>query len=226
MKRHFTPLLFPLLMASLAQADVVYNVSMNTSSLVGNGPFTIDLQFIDGTGLPADLNNNTVMVENFQFGAGSASGGGTVTCSPPGPCGVTGSLASGVTLKDNVFFNEYDENFTPGGVLSFKVDTTNNLDPSGTPDEFSFAILDSMGNELPTTGPASEFMDVTLTGAGGPVVSTYGSVPGAAFSVAAPVVQSPLAVPEPSVLLPLGVGLGVLVFAKWRTAPWRSRLGM
>ena len=103
---------------------------------------------------------------NFFFGAGSPSGSGA-----------SGSLSTGVTLNDTVFFTEYYENFTPGNLLSFTIDTTNQADPGGTPDLFTLAILDSGSNELPTTGPASEFLDVSLAGGTSLQVSTFGSAP-------------------------------------------------
>ncbi len=184
-------LAFTLSLAPFATAGIDYTFTMDTSSLVGQGQFTLDLQFLDGSGLPADLNNNTVQLTNFTFGAGTPSGGGTATG------GASGSLASGLTLNDTAFFNEYFENFTPGAVLSFKIDTTNVADPGGTPDLFTLAILDSFGNELPTTGPASEFLDVSLAGGATPQVSTFGSAPGSAFTLPAPAV-TPATVPEPS----------------------------
>jgi hypothetical protein len=212
MIRRFIPVLALALWAvQPASADTVYTVTMDTSALVGNGPFTLDLQFLDGSGLPIDLNNNTVTLTNFAFGAGgSPSGGGTATG------GASGSLASGVTLKDTAFFNEYFENFTPGALLSFTIDTTNGPDPGGTPDLFTLAILNSLGNELPATGPAGEFLDVSLVGGANPQVSTYGSAAGSAFSLAAPVVQSqsPAPVPEPSSYWELLTGIVVLWTAR------------
>ena len=218
-KANFGLLACALCLTPLGKADSVYTFSMNTTPLVGSGPFTLDLQFLDGSGLPIDLNNNTVDLTNFAFGAGgSPAGGGTATG------GASGSLASGVTLKDTAFFNEYFENFTPGTLLSFTIDTTNVLDPGGTPDLLTLAILDSMGNELPTIGPASEFLDVSLAGGANPQIFTYGSAPGSAFSLAAPIVQpaSTAPVPEPSsnwelLTVLLGLGLGGKVFRSSRT---------
>ena len=198
-------LTFALWLAPFAKADTVDTLTMNTSSLVGLGPFTLDLQFVDGSGSPADLNNNTVQLTNFLFGAGgSASGGGTATG------GASGSLASGVTLNDSQFFNEYMEDFTPGAQLSFTIDTTNLADPGGTPDLFTVAILDSFGHELPTMGVASEFLDISLGGGSGPLVTTFGSAPGSSPSLAAPVVQpanTTAPVPEPSTISMLLAGL-------------------
>lgn len=161
------PLAFAL--ASAAKADI-YTVTLNTSPLTGNGPFKLDLQFLDGSGTPGDLNNNVVTLTSFAFGAGgSALGSGTATG------GASGGLTAGVTLKDTVFFNEYIENFTPGSLLSFTLNTTNNADPGGTPDLFTLAILDSLGSELPTTGPAEEFLDIALTSGTNAQDSEFGS---------------------------------------------------
>jgi len=193
----------------LAQADITYTFSLDTTPLIGHGTFMVDLQFLDGSGLPGDLNNNTVKLTSFAFGGGSASGGGTAAG------GASGSLASGVMLKDTAFFNEYLESFTPGTLLAFTIVTTNVLDGGGTPDLFTLAILDHNGIELPTNGSADEFLDVTLAGGANPQVETFGSAPGGAFSLAAPDVQpfSPAAVPEPSTcaeLLTAMLGVGVL----------------
>jgi hypothetical protein len=206
-KRSIPLLALALFAAHAASADSIYTFTMDTMPLVGNGPFALDLQFLDGSG--TGDNNNTVTLTNFGLGGGSPSGSGTATG------GASGSLASGVTLQDTSFFNEYYENFTPGTLLSFTIDTTNVLDAGGAPDLFTVAILDSGLNELPTNGPASEFLDVSLAGGANAQVSTYGSAPGSEFSLAGPIVQlqSPSPVPEPSsfgeliaVLLAAGVG--------------------
>jgi hypothetical protein len=195
-----------LLVTAVANADSTYTFTMNTSPLAGHGHFTLDLQFLDSTGSPTDLNNNTVTLTGFTFGGGSASGGGSATG------GASGSLASGVMLTDTEFFNEYMENFTPGSQLSFNIDTTNLLDASGIPDLFTFAILDSGGNELPTTGFAGEFLDVNLAGGISPQVSTFGSAAGSTFSLAAPAVQgqSTTPAPEPAALWLVLAGLLVV----------------
>ncbi len=61
-----------------ARADAIYNVSLDTSSLIGNaaGPFSLDFQFNDGSG--TNDGNNTVTLTNFAFG-----GGGGEQAPPP-----------------------------------------------------------------------------------------------------------------------------------------------
>jgi hypothetical protein len=210
-KATFGLLPFLLCFTPLCKADTIYSFKLNTSPLVGNGPFTLDLQLVDGSGLPGGLNNNMIQLSKFSFGTGgSPSGNGTATG------GASGNLASGVTLTDTAFFNEYLESFTPGTLLSFTIDTTNVPDPGGTPDLFTVAILDSSDNELPTTAPADEFLDVSLAGGTNPHVATFSSAPGSAFTLSAPVlqIQEPTTVPEPSytwglLTTLLAVGFGV-----------------
>ena len=56
----------------------------------------------------------------------------------------------------------------PGTLLSFTIDTANVPDPGGTPDLFTVVVLDSHGIQLPTTGAADEFLDVSLGGGANP----------------------------------------------------------
>lgn len=208
-----TIFLLELLCMVPAYAESTYTVTFDTTPLVGNGQFTLDFQFFDGTGLPGDLNNNAVALSNFSFGGGSALGGGIAVG------GASGSLLTGVTLHDTSFLNEYLEDFQPGSLLKFDVSVTNVFDPSGIPDLFTMAILDSSGFELPTTGFANEFLAISLEGGTAPVVTTAGSAPGSEFQIAAPSVQpgQPVTpVPEPSswVLLLTGTAL---------TGVWRLR---
>ena len=192
MRKSFVVLFaFTVWLSGVSKADSLYTLTMNTSALAGSGQFTLDFQFNDSTGLPVDLNNNRVTLSSFNFNGGNAVGAGSTTGS------ASGSIASGIALTDAQFFNEYMQNFTAGSQLSFNIDVTNVLDSSHIPDLFTFAILDSSQNELPTNGPANEFLDVSLTGGSSPQVSTFGS---SAFSIPKPVVQeqSIVSTPEPS----------------------------
>src|SRR5579872_5074969 len=129
--------------ASSGSAQLVFDVRMNTESLVGNpaGPFWLDFQLTDGSGT-GDANNVAVL-SDFQFGGGVPSGGSTLVG------GATGDLTSTVTLTDSAFLTEFVQGFIPGNTLSFEVSLTANADSGGTPDEFSFAILDGSSNEIP-----------------------------------------------------------------------------
>src|SRR4030088_2636836 len=90
----------------ICQAGLIYNVSMNTSPLIGEaaGPFSLGFQFNDGSG--AGDANNTAILTNFLFGVGgSASGLPTVFG------GATGDLSSGITLIDSSFLNAFAQSF-------------------------------------------------------------------------------------------------------------------
>jgi hypothetical protein len=160
-----------ILSVSSAKAQSVYTVTMNTAPLAGQGAFKLDLQLLDGSGQLSDLNNK-VTLTNFNFGTGGAPLGNGVPTND-----AHGNLATSVTLQDSAFFNEYVESFAAGSSLSFTVTITNAADAGGTPDLFTFAILDSNGNELPTSGFANEFLSMSLEGGAAPKVSANTSVP-------------------------------------------------
>jgi hypothetical protein len=196
--------------SNACRAQTTFTVSLDTTSLIGNGngPFSLDFQLSDGSG--TNDGNNTATLSNFSFDSGSASGTATTTG------GASGSLMSGITLIDNGFFNDLFQSFTPGNVLTFDVALTDNADVGPTPDEFAFAILDNTLSEIPTTGAAGAFLIADLNPQGITLqtfagVSPYASIgaPGIAFSV-----------PEPGLLPMLGAGLsaGVLRLFRFRFA--------
>ena len=181
-----------------AQADVVYNVSLDTSPLIANaaGPFSLDFQFTDGSG--TNDGNNTVTLSNFDFGAGGGTGLATTTGS------VSGDLTSAVTLTDSQFFNEFTQTFTPGATLGFTVGLTTNVDAGGVPDEFTFAILDNTGAEIPTLGLFDTLLLADIDSSS-PELHGFASdtsrgtaATGDPLALDAPVVTS--AAPEPSAL--------------------------
>jgi hypothetical protein len=157
-----------------------------------SGPFQIDLQLTDGSGT-GDA-NYTATVTGFNFGGGALLG------TPTNTGGVTGSLSSTVTLVDSGFFNNFQQSFTAGSTLSFMVDLTTNLDAGGTPDAFTFAILDSLGNNISTSDPGGSLLTVNLDSAK-PTVTTFAGT-GNYASVSATVTT-----PEPGTLTLLGTGI-------------------
>ncbi len=213
-------LLLPAIIACMALspaalADAIYNVSIDTAPLIGNaaGPFSLDFQFTDGSGM--NDSNNTVIVDNFNFGGGGVVGSAITTGS------VTGGLTpSGFTMTDSFFLSELTQAFTPGTALDFTVHLTGNVDSGGVPDEFSFAIFDNTGSPIPTVGLFDTLLiaDIdssqpSLLGfASDPSRNAAGS--GAPITLSAPVVTSP--VPEPSALWWLGCGLLTLVLRRGR----------
>jgi hypothetical protein len=160
-----------------------------------SGPYYLDFQLI-GT------NNNEVTVGNFNFGSGGSIPPAHVF---PGS-DATGNLGSSVTLDDfSVWYNELYEQFTPGGPLSFTVDLkTSNI--GSTPDMFSFAILDSGLNELPTTDPnyGASFLDIQFDSTTNPTVLTYGSSSASTLNLQPPTANPVSTLPEPAVIWQLG----------------------
>jgi hypothetical protein len=138
-------LLFAAILCTSAHASpITITVSLDTSALIGHpaGPFSLDFELTDGSG--TDDGNNTVTLSDFQFGGGGAQGTATLVG------GATGDLTSTVVLTDSSFLNEFTQASSPGSVLTFTMQFTTNVDAGGTPDEFSFQILDSSGAALPS----------------------------------------------------------------------------
>ena len=135
--------------------NLVYDLTINTSSLVANpnGTFSLDFQLATGSGnVP-----NTVTLSNFQFIGGAPTGTDTFTSGNE-----TGSLASTVVLTNGAADsdNEFAESFTSGTTqISFQVNETPNSEVVGsgtpTPDQLNIAILDSTISNIPTTDPST-----------------------------------------------------------------------
>jgi hypothetical protein len=187
-------------------ATIEYYVDVNTASLVGNssGPFSLDFQLNDGSGL-GDA-NNTATINNFSFGSGNASG------TPNLAGGASGDLSSAVNLTDGAPFNEFYQTFNAGNTLAFDVTLTLNSDAGQTPDSFAFAILDNNLYNLPTTGVGDTFLMVNL----GPTPSVT-----TGLSTSPAVTVSVAAVPEPGSLA--WVSLGLMVFGLWKRVGARLR---
>src|SRR5262249_32296227 len=146
--KSFAAVLFTLGLLGLfppAKANLMFQVTTDTSALVGNpsGPFFLDFQFIDGSG--TGDGNNTVSIGNFDFNGGNWAG------------------PAAVSMSDTTFFSDFTQEFTPGSSLSFQVTLSTALDGGGTPDEFSFAILDSYLSEIPTLGLGDALLTVDLS---------------------------------------------------------------
>jgi hypothetical protein len=196
---------------NVGHAAVIYNISMDTAPLIGHaaGPFSLEFQINDGRGI-GDA-NNTATLTNFLFSGGGAVGGPTLTG------GATGNLTSAVSLTDSSFFNQFIQGFTPGNGLSFWLSLSTNLDSGGTPDEFSFAILDHTGTEIPTL---ASFFDVFVQidiNSTNPVVRTFATdtsrMPeggGGPINIAAPTSTPVSSVPEPTMMTLTLSGLGAL----------------
>jgi hypothetical protein len=193
-----------------ARGDL-YDVTLDTAPLVGHpaGPFYLELAFTDGSGV--NDANNTVTLSNINFGGGSALGGPVVFG------GASGSLETGVTMTDNSFLSLFSEQFAPGLKLSFSLDLTSNDDAGGTPDRFSFFVLDNSGVALPTLAPAGDYFIGADLGSAGPIFDAWGSDPsrppsvGNPVTIPAPTITAVSSVSEPSTIYLLGSALAMMV---------------
>ena len=173
-----------------AKAGTIYQVALDTSSLVGHpaGPFYFEVAITDGEGF-GDA-NNTANIGAFNFGGGSALG------SPFLFGGANGSLETGVSLTDSSFLGLFSEQFAPGLLLTFSLDITSNDDANGIPDGLSFFLLDSSGVALPTLAPSGDYFLGAALGSSGTVFDAWGSDP-----TRSPTVGIPLSIPSPTITL-------------------------
>jgi hypothetical protein len=157
--------------APAAMAQAFFHVDVDTTVLSGNSsaPFSLDFQLIDGGSAGAV---NTVVLSNFTFGGGAATGSPNLTG------GATGSLASTVTLTDasNSNFNEFFQEFTLGTSIGFDVSITLH-DETGAPDGFSVSILDSSLSNITTSGPGDSLVYASITSilSVGDLVNSHGT---------------------------------------------------
>jgi len=188
-----------LFLTGFSWAETIYDVSLDTSPLIGHpaGPFALEFQFNDGSGT-GDA-NNVISISNFSLS------GGKLTGPPQANGGASGDLSSLVTMTDSSFFNQYVEAFTPGTLMNFRLQITANVDSGGTPDEFSMSILDNSGSEIPTLGRGASLLIIDINSSN-PIPSAFASdttrsphAGGFPISLSAPVVtEVGTSVPEPA----------------------------
>jgi hypothetical protein len=198
--------------AAPARAGIIETFTMLTGALQGDpaAPFSLDFQLNDGSG--TGDGNNTAVLSNFLFGTGGGPVGSAALSG-----GATGDLGSSVQITDSGFLNEFTQGFTPGTQLQFQLSLTTNVDAGGTPDQFSMAILDSSGAQLPTLSFFDVFVEIDLDSAN-PAIQTFASDPsrstvagGAPIDLSAPGLTSVSSVPEPGSIFLLGCALAVMV---------------
>jgi hypothetical protein len=195
-----------------ARAAVILDVALDTSALTSvpgspSAPFAVFFQFTDGSGL--NDGNNTATLSDFTFDGGSPMPGTTVFGN------ATGDLTTGVVMMDDSFFTSFSQGFTPGGMLSFRLTLTTNVDAGGTPDTFAFGLLDGAGIPIPTLDPnlADTLLMIVIDSAD-PSIATYATDPertAIALAAAVTSVTGATPIPEPGTL-----GLVGFALALWR----------
>jgi hypothetical protein len=187
--------------ATAVASPLALRVNVDTSALVGLGPFALDFQLIDGQGLGDG--STTLILDDFSFGGGTALGGAMLFG------GASGDVDTGVTLTDSSFFNEFRQDFLAGGLLSFRI-LSAFIPAQDPPDLFTLAILDGDGFEIPTFGFANEFLSIAFDG--GPSIGVFGSD----LNLTAHDIPAPELVPEPGSLMLLGSGVAALLARRVR----------
>jgi len=203
--------LFALSIQSPVRAQSDYDVTLNTSSLLGTGA-TLTFDFIAGGG----TQSNSVSILDFSTDGTLVSGG-------VNSGSVSGSLPGTATLSNASFFNELQQGITLGSTISFQVDATTNAPTGGSlPDTFSLFLLDptasySLTNTTDPTGSDS-LVTLQIDGTAGGNIAVY-SGSSASIPVSVKAVSAPTSVPEidsPTALSALTLLLGGLAVLRGR----------
>lgn len=204
--------------ATKMESAVLYTVSLDTSPLIGHSaaPFSLNFQLNDGSGLGNA--NNTARLFNFSFGAGGSTG------LPMLVGGASGNLASEILLTDSGFLNSFTQEFVAGAALSFSLELSVVGELGPQPDQFSMAILDQSGFELPYASPFYAALVIDIFD-GSHLVQTFPTDPtippfggGDGVSMVSPVVMSPIPEPDTTFTIALALLGGTLLnrYSNWQ----------
>lgn len=192
-------------LASPARAgSVCFLITADTTGLAGTSGF-LDLQMNPSTTLASPSVTATVTEVSTDGTLGST----TITT------GVTGSFSSTPAVMNNMSYSELQQTFTYGTTLSFEITLSGSEINPSTVQPFSgtmltFALEDSTQTGL-NAGPLNgEAVDLNVNQTVAPNVSTqtYGPASGNYPTVT---ITPCAAVPEPSSMILMGLGLGAVI---------------
>jgi hypothetical protein len=196
--------------ATFAHAQSDYDVTINTSSLVGAGA-TLAFDLIAGGG----TQSNSVSILDFSTNGTLVSGG-------VNSGSVSGALPGTATLTNASFFNELQQGLTLGTTISFQLDLTTNAPAGGLPDTFSLFLLDpTASTSLTNTGDptgSDSLLTVQIDGTAGGDVAAYSGI-GPSIPVTVSAVGGTTTAPE----IDPAAGLGALTLLLGMMAVVRGR---
>ncbi len=179
----FRAILLLAVSALASQAGTIYQVALDTSGL---GPLGTPTQAYFALTNGSTANTNTVIIDQF---------------SPSGN-------KSSITLTDSNFFQFDTFDFLLGSALTFRINSSEILDPGGTPDELSFFLLQN-GVTITTTDPTSADAFLLLDIGANPSLILFGTPPNGPL----PDVTTG-SVPEPGAVSLVAAGLAALALRR------------
>ncbi len=190
-------------LCSPLSAGPIYTVTLDTTPLPA-GNYFLDYQ-LAGTATP--LGANTVNISNLSLGGGSF-------LSQQFSNGGSGAFPN-YSLTDTKVFNEDLIGFSRGSSVQYNLSFTNNFAGAGTPDTFSFAVLDKNLNSIVSAGLQAS-LAVNLNGGTAPIQAFPAQ---AVFNSTTPVVTlAGAAVPEPGTLALVFFSVAVVLLVLRRKA--------
>ena len=162
-----------LAVCSLTSRADTFHVTVDTTGLSGSSGY-LAFDVVNGDGI---YSNNTASVSAFSATPTFSGGVNTNTL------GASGSLPGNLTVQDAENWNESLQGITYGNALSFDLSFTNNFG-SGSPDEFSFFLLDSSMMSIASSDMSGALFTVDAVGGPSNSLTVFDSqTPGVSWTV-------------------------------------------